>query len=117
MKEKLDKQKQQSPDYRLIFSDIIDKKFPHKREYCEKILRKEYLSAIDIMKLNQMIFGASGKIAENFNQKHKSYNKADILEILNYQKNNKLNNLQTSLKFKTSRNTIAKWKKLYSNLH
>ncbi|QQV02419.1 MULTISPECIES: helix-turn-helix domain-containing protein [Chryseobacterium] len=117
MKEKLNEQTQQSPDYRLIFSDIIDKKFPHKKKDCERILKKDYLSALDIITLNQMIFGVSDKEAENFNQKHKSYNKADILEILNYQKNNRLSNLQTSLKFKTSRNTIAKWRKLYNNLN
>ena len=41
------------------------------------------------------------------------HHKTTILEILQYQKNNNLNNNQLADHFKLSRNTITKWKKIY----
>lgn len=104
-------QKVKRPHYKKIYTDILDKKFPHKKEDCKILLSKETLSVWDIIMLNQKIFGTS-KDAEYFNQKHRSYRYSDILEILNYQKKNKLNNSQLGYHFKISRNSIAKWKKI-----
>lgn len=50
------------------------------------------------------------------NQKYRSYDKATIIEILNYQKKNSLNNTQLSNHFKLSRNTVTKWKTLFNDL-
>lgn len=107
--------KNPGPNYRLIFSDIIDIKYPEKRIACKHLLEKDDLSALDIIKLNTIIFGSSGKEAESFNQKHRTYNQADIKQIIDYQKKNNLSNLQVSKEFKMSRNTISKWKKLMLN--
>lgn len=98
-----------APDYQRIYSDILSRKFPHKKEICKKLLNKKYLSAIDIITLNEKIFGS----ANQDNHKHNSYRKCDILQILDYQKKNMLNNTQLANHFKISRNTISKWKKMF----
>ncbi|PWN66561.1 transposase [Chryseobacterium oncorhynchi] len=99
------------PDYKRIYNDLIDRKYPEKKIEFKSMLEKKTLSTLDIIKLNQRIFGEK----EDFilNQKHRSYDKTAILEILDYQKINKLNNKQLALKFNMSRNTIGKWKKIF----
>jgi len=98
-----------SPDYKLIFTDILDKKFPHKKEKCQILLKKKNLSAMDIIELNNNIFNTP----DRENQKYRSYSKSDILKILDYQKKHKLNNSQLSTYFKLSRNSVTKWKKMF----
>lgn len=100
------------PNYNLIFSDIIEQKYPLKRTECNALLKKANLSVLDVIELNRIIFGAD-KEEQRFNQNHRSYNKADIAEILTYQKKQRLNNSQLAKSLGLSRNTIAKWKKLY----
>ena len=110
----MDRQVQKiTPDYKQIYTDILDKKYPDKKEECKIILEKEQLSTIHIIELNQKIFGVGDKETERFNQKHRSYSKTDILQILDYQNKNKLNNSQLANHFQLSRNTIAKWKKMF----
>lgn len=101
------------PNYKLIYSDIISLKYPNKKDKCEFLLSKTKLSELDILTLNNKIFGNGSKSAEIFSRKHRSYNKSTILEILEYQKKNSLNNIQLSYHFKVSRNTVAKWKKIF----
>lgn len=103
--------KKKEPDYRRIYEDIIAVKFPEKKEKCARILLgKEDLSALQVLELNTIIFC---KEVTKESQKLRSYKKSDILEILDYQKQNKLNNSQLALYFKLSRNTVAKWKKMF----
>lgn len=102
-----------SPDYKKIYFDILNKKYPHKKEECIILLEKSTLSAIDIIRLNEKIFGKPDRESEIFNQKHRSYSRSDILKILDYQKKNKLTNSQIAIHFKLSRNTLAKWKKIF----
>lgn len=96
------------PNYKKIYADILRQKFPHKLEQCKQILEKEHLTTTDIFKLNERIFGKQN------NQKHRSYSQSDIVEILQYQKKNNLNNIQLANHFRLSRNTVAKWKKLFA---
>ncbi|WP_278378327.1 helix-turn-helix domain-containing protein [Chryseobacterium arthrosphaerae] len=105
--------KKRQPNYKLIYSDIIDRKFPHKKAECEKLLGKKMLSAMDIMELNNRIFGTRDKNIKKMNQKLRSYNEADILRILNYQKNHKMNNIQIAEHFGLSRNTMTKWRRMF----
>lgn len=100
------------PNYHIIFMDILEKKHPEKASVCESLLSKRELNVIDILQINKIIFG-SNKTNEAFNQKHKSYTTADILQILDYQKKYRLNNIQVANHFKISRNTVSKWKKVY----
>lgn len=99
-----------APDYKRIYSDIINKKYPHKRQECSDLLKKSNLSVLDIIKLNRKIFGLNSHQSAH---RHRSYKKSDILEILTYQKINMINNSQLARHFNISRNTIAKWKKLF----
>ncbi|WP_343608954.1 helix-turn-helix domain-containing protein [Chryseobacterium oranimense] len=102
-----------SPNYKLIYRDIINKKYPNKISICQKILSKEKLSVLDIIRLNDIIFDNSQIQNSSKNQKLRSYDRETILKILDFQKMHNLNNLQTASHFKLSRNTIRKWKMIY----
>lgn len=103
-----------TPDYKRIYTDIIAMKFPDKKTECEVLLNKPDLSVLDVIELNNKVFGiATDRPTEIFNQKHHSYKRNDILKILDYQKKHTLNNSQLAKHFKLSRNTVAKWKKLF----
>lgn len=103
-----------TPDYKQIYTDIIEEKFPEKIDDI-KIMRKieGISSVIDIITLNKLIFGQPELLMECENQKLRSYDQKSILNILEYQKKNKLNNTETANHFKMSRNTISKWKRVF----
>lgn len=98
-----------TPDYRSIYSDIISQQYPDKASEYNKLLEKNTMSSLYILELEMKIFGNT----DAANKKHRSYTKEDILEILNYQKKHKLNNMQIANYFHLSRNSIAKWKKIF----
>lgn len=95
-----------SINYKKIFQDILDLKFPEKKELRTIVLEKEIVDFYDVLSLNKLIFGEESK--EN---KHKSYDSSTIKKILNYQQENNLSNIETARKFNLSRNTITAWKK------
>ncbi|WP_223558358.1 helix-turn-helix domain-containing protein [Chryseobacterium lathyri] len=101
-----------TPDYKQIFIDIIEQKFPDKNDEYVSILNKEKFSVMEIIEINKMIFGTNEQNL-TFNQKQRSYSKSDILKILDFQKKNRLNNTKLAMHFKLSRNTVAKWKKTF----
>lgn len=103
-----------APDYKKIYTDIIFKKYPDKYKFCDAILQKDVLSALDVIQLNGIIFTCEDKETSKFNQKHRSYDKASIEKILEFQKRNRYTNTQMADEFKISRNSIAKWKKYLS---
>ncbi|WP_294282508.1 helix-turn-helix domain-containing protein [uncultured Chryseobacterium sp.] len=92
---------------------MIRIKYPEKEVACSYILEKEEIGFLDIIKLNTIIIGKASKERSPENQKLKSYDKRAILQILDYQKKHKLNNSKLAAHFKLSRNTVAKWKKLF----
>lgn len=102
-------------DYKKIYKDIIMDKCPQKYLLLEEILNKDKLIAIDILRLNKIIFEQNDTKNDEFNQKLKSYTIQDVNYILNYQKRNKMTNNQLAKHFKMSRNTISKWKKSLVN--
>ena len=102
------------PDYKQIYTDILEEKFPEKLLDAAIRLKLETLhSAFDILKFNQLIFGDAKYTVGCRNQRLRSYDEESILKILRYQKRNGLTNLQVSHHFKISRNTIAKWKAIF----
>jgi DNA-binding transcriptional regulator YiaG len=102
-----------TPDYRKIYQDMIRMKYPEKELLCSPILNKKNIDLLDIIRLNAIIAGKSDKKKIQDNQKLKSYDRNTILKILHYQKKYNLNNTQTADYFILSRNTVAKWKKLF----
>ncbi|WP_294240876.1 MULTISPECIES: helix-turn-helix domain-containing protein [Chryseobacterium] len=92
---------------------MIRIKYPEKAGLCQKILNKKTLELMDIIRLNAIIAGSGCAENVSYNQKLKSYDKRAILQILDHQKKHRLNNSQLSRHFKLSRNTVAKWKKLF----
>lgn len=68
---------------------------------------------IDFLKISRIISDHPDSAEMHFNQQHRSYDKKAVMEILEYQKKNRLNNTQVAEHFKMSRNTIAKWKQIF----
>lgn len=102
-----------SLNYKRIFEDLIKYHQPLKAKDCETILSKESLNVMDVITLNNIIFGSPSSLeVKKFNQRHRSYDKQSIQQILDYQSKHRLNNTQIAVKYNLSRNTIAKWKKL-----
>lgn len=101
------------PNYQRIFQDILNEKFPEKKEILQKIIGQKSFTSFDIIKINQMIFGKPNFDQFSANQKHRSYSKTDILQILDFQQKYKLTNSKVAEHFNVSRNSITKWKKIY----
>ncbi|NMR34562.1 helix-turn-helix domain-containing protein [Chryseobacterium aquaticum] len=102
------------PDYKRIYKDIVEKKFPDKSSKILPLL-KDNLTVLEIIKINVIIFGKGDYETHKQNQMHKSYDEKTILHILKYQKDHKCNNIDLAKKFDLSRNTITKWKRIYGN--
>ncbi|MGE8555174.1 MAG: helix-turn-helix domain-containing protein [Chryseobacterium jejuense] len=102
------------PDYKQIYSDILQEKFPEK--WIDAAIRNKLdtlSSALDVLKFNKLVFGEPEYMIGFNSQRLRSYDEESILQILRYQKKNGLSNLQISNDFKISRNTITKWKSIF----
>lgn len=103
-----------TPDYKLIYTDIIKEKYPHKiNDLKIKSKIDNINNVLDILALNEFIFEDTDQNIEIENQKLRSYDENSILKILLYQKSHNLNNTEVSNHFKMSRNTLTKWKKIF----
>ncbi|SMP34172.1 helix-turn-helix domain-containing protein [Chryseobacterium profundimaris] len=107
------KNKTSQPDFKKIYTDILEKKFPEKKELCDKILNKKNLSELDVIAINNIIFTPVSEDIIKSNQQHRSYSKSTIIKILEFQKEHGLNNTKLALHYKLSRNTVSRWKKLF----
>ncbi|MBT2620601.1 helix-turn-helix domain-containing protein [Chryseobacterium sp. ISL-6] len=102
------------PDYKKIYTDLITLKYPDLIDRCKSFLEKESLLAYDVMQLSEIVTGKVDKETALFNGKHKSYDVWTISKILHFQKESHCTNVQLAIRFGTSRNTIAKWKKMFN---
>lgn len=93
-------------NYKKIFQDAIELKYPEKKELCSLILTKEISDFYDVLRINKLIFGTDNKT-----NKHKSYDIVTVMKVLKYQKDNNLTNIETARKFNLSRNTVSAWKR------
>lgn len=100
------------PNYTKIYEDLVKTKYPHKLPVVENSL-KNINSFNSVIKINQLISSDKDINAFKENQKGKVYDEPSIIEILEYQKKYRLNNSETSIHFCISRNTLARWKKIY----
>ncbi len=99
------------PNYKKIYTDLLNKKYPEKKQACEAILNKSKIESLDVIRLNEIIFSRKRLEVLNKNQSFRSYDEETIVRILQYQKEHQLNNTELASHFKLSRNTVAKWKK------
>lgn len=100
------------PNYKQIYLDIIEEKYPEKINDTQVKNKIENIrTAMDILLLNNLVFGK--KVCKIENQKLHSYDETSIRTILEFQRNSNLNNTELAKHFKISRNTVAKWKKLF----
>ncbi|MDN4011907.1 helix-turn-helix domain-containing protein [Chryseobacterium gambrini] len=105
-----------SPDYKRIYTDILEMRYRNKKDKCEALLNKPRLSVMDILELEKRIFDEKEITDEKENKKFRAYDDEAILQILRYQKNNNMNNNDTAAYFKVSRNSVAKWKRLFPKI-
>ncbi|MCU7612909.1 helix-turn-helix domain-containing protein [Chryseobacterium sp. GMJ5] len=101
------------PNYSKIYHDLLKEEYPEKLKD-EKIL--QLLQNLDtseqVIRFNEKVFKQSKESQEN-NQKLRTYDKETMLKILQYQKDHGFSSNYISKKYKISRTTIAKWKKMY----
>ncbi|MGG5210029.1 helix-turn-helix domain-containing protein [Chryseobacterium sp. MIQD13] len=101
------------PDYNKIYIDLIERKFPEKREEFTYLLSKKIKNSLELIRINSAIFDCPDKGNVFFNQRLRSYDKVSIKKILEYQETHRLNNQEAAKLFNVSRNTIGKWKKRF----
>lgn len=102
------------PLYHKLYADMIREKYPDKEACCSSYLKKENWTALDVIQINAILFAKHHKQMEiASDQKHRAYDKESVRQILRYQQVNRLNNKQLADKFRLSRNTVAKWRKLF----
>lgn len=104
---------QNRPDYKRIYTDLINEKYPEKKDLLKTILSKKNFTIFDVIKCNNAITDKQDENTHVFNQKFHSFDRQSILKILDYQKKHKYNNTQLAKHFKLSRNTVAAWKKKF----
>lgn len=102
------------PYYHKLYADMIRDKYPENEQICSHYLKKENWTALDVIRVNELLFPSEKrkKHIETRNR-HRAYDVESIKKILCYQHMNKLNNNQLASHFVISRNTIAKWKKMF----
>lgn len=68
-----------------------------------------------MIEINTILFAKHHKQTEiASDQRHRAYDKESVRQILRYQQENGLNNKQLANKFRLSRNTVAKWRRLFA---
>ena len=100
------------PDYKRIYFDLIQTKFPEKWNELASFFQKTEFSVLEIIELNDQIFNSDKANPNSYNQKMKAYDASAIKEILSYQKIHNLNNRELAAHFGLSRNTVSKWNHL-----
>lgn len=106
--------KRNGPDYEKIYCEIIEKSCPLKKKEINTLFSKKNIKAYDIIELDMLLNAVISKDEQAFNQQHRAYDEDTIKYILEYQSKYALTNIKTSEIFGVSRNTISKWKKLFS---
>ncbi|MCT2409130.1 helix-turn-helix domain-containing protein [Chryseobacterium antibioticum] len=96
-----------TPNYQKIYEDLIKFKGLEDHMTVPKLER-----SIDIIKFNKLI--SKQTVNEIVTQQGRSYDEDSILELLHYQIKYEMSNTQLALEFKLSRNTVARWKKIYN---
>lgn len=103
------------PNYDKIYKSIIIKLGLYGKKEITYLLNKKDKSVLDILKLNELLFGIQTKEAKKLNHKYRAYDEKTVRYILDYQKHKKLTNKKVAELFGISRTTITKWHKIFDN--
>lgn len=102
------------PFYHKLYADMIRDKYPDRKQKCADYLNKKDWTALDVIKVNTILFAKKqGHNEISSDQRHRAYDQKSIKQMLYEQKKDKLNNKELAVKYKLSRNTVAKWRKLF----
>lgn len=102
------------PFYNKLYADLIRDKYPEKRSVCAIYFRKKHWTALDVIAVNELLFGSHKKQGDRkIDKMHRSYDKESIRQILRHQQSNKLSNKELANQYGLSRNTVAKWRRLF----
>ncbi|MCD9855717.1 hypothetical protein LUD75_13420 [Epilithonimonas sp. JDS] len=100
------------PNYTKIYLDLI--KFRKK----DDVISDSLLEKINNIKIVKDVLEIERELFKNdnsaYNQKLRCYDEKTVKSILEHQRLNKITNTELGQKYKVSRNTIAKWRKIYS---
>lgn len=100
------------PNYSKIYHDLLQAEYPEKLKDVKVTELLQNLNTSDeVIKFNEKLFKQSKESLEN-NQKLRTYDRETMLKILMYQKQHGFSSNYISKKYKISRTTIAKWKKI-----
>jgi len=100
------------PNYSKIYHDLLLAEHPEKLKDSKVTELLQNLNTSDeVIRFNEKIFKQSKESLEN-NQKLRTYDRETMLKILSYQKQHGFSSNYISKKYKISRTTIAKWKKI-----
>lgn len=102
------------PNYQKLYKEITERFHKEKSSLVTGYLEKEEWTSLDVITVNDLLFNKKRNKELEFNAKCKAYDELSIKNMLNYQKQHKLNNTQLANHFKLSRNTVTVWKKKYS---
>jgi response regulator of citrate/malate metabolism len=101
------------PNYTKIYEDMLKQDYPDKLKDPKILaLLKKLNTTEDVLKFNDKLFEQSRESQQN-NQKLKTYDKKTMLKLLQYQKKHEFSTSYMSRKYKISRTTLAKWKKMF----
>lgn len=101
------------PNYSKIYQDILKEQYPEKLQDPKiQQLLKNLTTTEAVLSFNDKIFKQSKESLKN-NQKLKTYDKKTTLKLLLYQKKHGFSTSYMSRKYKISRTTFSKWKKLF----
>lgn len=99
------------PFYKKLYADMIRDKYPEKADCCATFLKKETWIALDVIQINEILFGSGKETSDaKIDKKHRAYDTESIRKILRYQQERGLTNQDIAEEFGVSRNTISKWK-------
>lgn len=101
------------PNYTKIYEDMLKQDYPDKLKDPKIVtLLKKLNTTEDVLKFNDKLFEQSRESQQN-NQKLKTYDKKTMIKLLQYQKKHEFSTSYMSRKYKISRTTLAKWKKMF----
>lgn len=101
------------PDFAKIFKEMAQKNEISVLKY-QRILEQKNWDSLDVIEANDLLFTSQTKENIKFNKRHKAYDENSIKRLLEYQRQNELNNSEMTRLFGISRNTLARWHKIFA---